>query len=88
MSREETSELRAFIKQKSDAAVQITNAKSPVDHPEKPRTVWIPRSLIGRTTTLRNADPSKPDTAHLHDNITFQLPDWKIEQDSLWEFVP
>jgi hypothetical protein len=45
---------------------------------------WIPRSLIGYSRKTK-PDPDHPDRLP---EYVFTLPDWKIEQADLWDFVP
>lgn len=87
MSREETSELRAYLVRKTDQAVLLTNCPAPGQFPAraKERAFWLPRSLMGRTTTLPKAATEPAENYH---EFSCQVPDWKIEQDNLWDFVP
>lgn len=76
-------ELHARLIRKTDQAVLLTNRKN-ADDPVTPkdRTFWLPRSILGVTSTLR-------DPAHLTDYLIFRcsIPQWKVTQDNLDEFV-
>lgn len=89
MSREETSELRAYLVRKTEQAVLLTNRPAPgappADEEDSPREFWLPRSLMGRTTTLPKDRGEPPEN---YQTFTCQVPDWKLEQDNLWDFVP
>lgn len=80
-----SSELHAFLVRKTDNAVLLTNRTWEGDVPAKPvRTFWLPRSVIGRTTTL----PNPPKDGHpMFADYRCHVEDWKVEQDNLWEFV-
>lgn len=79
MSRDEHT-LCMFLNAETPAAIQVAYRPDPRD--ERGTGVeWLPRSLIGY---LRKDPAAQP--GH-RQPVTFTLPEWKIEQANLWEFV-
>lgn len=71
-----TETLRAFLIAEKPSAILIGNSDV-----NPTRQCWLPRSLIDRLTKSPKRGPLT------HTPIEFTLPEWKIEQDGLWEFV-
>lgn len=75
-----TSTLKLFLLEETPTAVKLTDKPALV--PGVPRRiVWIPRSLIAY------ARKSPKDAGCDGQPYTFTLPDWKIEESNLWNFV-
>ena len=43
--------------------------------------IWLPRSLVGYSKTTPNKNANK------NQHFEFTLPEWKIEQAQLWDWV-
>lgn len=78
--RDDFCTLQARLIMKTEAAVRITNRASASEaFTEKERTLWVPRSLMGTMTTLKDGTNFPI--------VRFTLPQWKVDQDNLNEFV-
>lgn len=64
---------------KTEQACLLTNRKSNSESTLSKIEVWIPRSLMGTTSTIQD-DPNFP-------LFSFSLPEWLIEQKKLWDFT-
>ena len=74
-------ELRMRLMEKRDNAVKVTGQPRPLLHGEQLCYHWIPRSLIAYSRIEKSPVPDE------FPLIAFTLPEWKIEQANLWEFV-
>lgn len=72
-------ELRMRLISKTDLACNVTACKSANE--SRGKDWWLPRSLMGRTQTSADPDPGN------YALFTFTLPEWKIDQDDLWDFT-
>jgi hypothetical protein len=76
----DTHTLHMRLMEKRDNAVKVTAAKRA--EPGRPLFYhWIPRSLIAYSRIEPSPVPGE------FAFITFTLPEWKIEQANLWDFV-
>lgn len=75
----DTSTLRMYLLEEKPAAVMVTDRPVLIDGRAR-RIEWLPRSLIAYAR-------KEPATAGEAQPYTFTLPDWKIEQSNLWNFV-
>jgi hypothetical protein len=75
-----TSELRMYLIQETPVAVKVTNRPALVDGQAR-LIEWLPRSLIAYARKEPAAAPGEAQP------YTFTLPDWKIEQSNLWNYV-
>ncbi|MBM3855341.1 MAG: hypothetical protein FJ399_19670 [Verrucomicrobia bacterium] len=77
-------ELRMFLHQETGLAVQVG------DKAVDPRIlIWIPRSLIGyaRKDYPRFRGQADSSTPAGVPGYVFTLPEWKVDQAGLWDFV-
>lgn len=76
-----THTLRMRLMEERPTAVKVTAARRPAVPGQPVVFHWIPRSLIGYARKLAPAVPGD------YPDYTFTLPEWKIEQANLWDFV-
>jgi hypothetical protein len=69
--------LRMFLNQERPSAVQVANRAER----DMAGIWWLPRSLIGYA---RKDPPASPGERPPY---TFTLPEWKVEQENLWDYV-
>lgn len=69
--------LRMWLVYENERAVRVASAAI-----NPSRELWLPRSLIDRLT--KNPKSAEPMS---YQPIEFTLPEWKINQENLWEFV-
>jgi hypothetical protein len=76
----DTVELRMRVVRKTEAACLVTGAQFALT-PDA-RSWWVPRSLMGTTRTEKDLK-----TPTNYDLIIFTLPEWKVDQADLWDYV-
>jgi len=74
------STLRMFLLEERPTAVKVSD-KATIGHGESRRVEWLPRSLI----SYAKKEPAAAEGQARP--YTFMLPDWKVEEARLWEFV-
>jgi hypothetical protein len=76
----DTSTLKMFLLEERPTAVKVTDKPAAADGQAR-LVEWLPRSLIAY------AKKSPPAAGADAQPYTFTLPDWKIEESNLWNFV-